>query len=986
MDRERQARKSGDVIVLGGVEYRIQKEEGRGGSSIVYRAAYRDGLNRDSLHQVLIKELFPYSRRGGIRRDAEGCLVTEEWEQERMREARESFIRGNLANLKLLQKDPEQISGNLNSYEAYGTCYSVLPVHGGENLEKLLSEGRYASLAAAADGIRKILDALECFHQEGILHLDISPDNILMLKRQVLLIDYNSTWAMGGEAGDSFLFSEKEGYSAPEIFLRNCGDIGPATDLYSVCAVFFRMIVGRKMTPEECMGRGLRRSFPKTLESFRDQPVTAVSKAVQILTRGLSVLPGKRYQSIGELRKEFEELTKRIEGKGISASALWESSRTAYLAGNRPEGAYLPRRISLDHEVLTEQECMERLNAGERILLTGTGGMGKTRYLYRLWGQGAARYQPKAPVVLYIPLEDYQQSGGAAGYLRRFILRKLKFSEETNSMEDALHELERLFEEAGRESPRLILLLDGLNEAGSQRQNLLREIEELAAREGIGVLVTDRTDRVKQYGLSDFATASLAPLEWETVRGELARHGLECPKEERLRQLLQNPMMLFLYRSASEMSRENGGQELWESPKTPEEMVAFYLENRKRLQKRKDSGNEAGQLAHTYLLEQLLPAIAGELKKRKKTILSMEELYALVSRDYRRMQSRNFGLAFPEYMGKSRLILSGIANDREWFDYGISEQLVGELNLMALTAEGNYGLIHDSFIGYLAEKERENQKRRKQYVRKNGWKRGLAALLAALLLTGAGAAVYRRSRPSEKVLSEEERNEWKRVTVSLNGNVGCWDGQIQAQYRMLEAAEKEEGDNLREAIEQEEQSVEQFYQVFYRAPFGEDPGGRSYNYLDLAVDFFPDLSKETLNRAYTEAEVQKKNLLLCMEYLKQVFCETDSPYFCEEQKEREQRLTAYREYLEAAREYYYLIYNEIYGAVDEETQEELRTQNRQTTSFPPETMQWSLGEKTEEVLEELMVKTVEGDNSHYRTAQLDMARYGFPVEEMEWPF
>ena len=42
-------------MLLGGVEYRIEGIEGCGSSSIVYRAVYRDELNRDRFHQVLAR-------------------------------------------------------------------------------------------------------------------------------------------------------------------------------------------------------------------------------------------------------------------------------------------------------------------------------------------------------------------------------------------------------------------------------------------------------------------------------------------------------------------------------------------------------------------------------------------------------------------------------------------------------------------------------------------------------------------------------------------------------------------------------------------------------------------------------------------------------------------------------------------------------------------------------------------------------------------
>ncbi len=1006
-------------MLLGGVEYRIEGVEGCGSSSIVYRAVYRDELNRDRFHQVLIKELFPFSQRGEIWRDEEGCIVTEAEGRELMENARESFVQGNRANLELLSRDPEQISGNLNSYEAYGTCYSVLPVHGGESLEKLFSQGKYRSLAAAADAVLKLLDALECFHREQILHLDISPDNILMLKKQALLIDYNSTWCMDQPENTSFYFSEKEGYSAPEVYLKNREAIGPATDLYSVCAVFFRMVTGRRLEPEEYMGKGLRKSFPKTLESFQGQPVTAAYKTVEILTKGLNILPRRRYQTIDALRRDIRELIARIEGKGISPSALWEGSRKTYLARKQPDGQYLDRTIFMEisgsasgkeqeergqisdkeekaqekKRLLSEKDCREALLGGARILLKGTGGMGKTQYLYRLWGEGVKSYHPAAPVILYIPLEDYQQSQGASDYIRHFILRNLKLSEETNSMEDALHELERLFAEAGKENCRILLLLDGLNEAGSQRQNLLREIEELGRYEGVGILVTDRTDSVKRYGLSDFETAGLMPLTKETVKEELSRYRLECPGEKKLQELLGNPMMLYLYRSASVMSRENGGEMLWKAPENLNEMVGFYIENLQRLQNRRDSGNESGQLAHDYLMEQLLPAIAGELKRSKKTILSMEELYRLTSYDYRNMKSKVFGLAFPGYMGKSRLILNGISNDREWFDYAVSEQLMGQMNLLEQTPEGNYRLIHDNFVDYLAGRWAENQKVWKKYQRRYVWKRNLAGFLAVAVLAAGAAVIYQKQKPSVITISEEERKELGSITRSLNGNVGCWNGEIQAQYRILEAAGKAEVlDNtpsgreyLLEVIREAETTTATYYKGYFRAPYSDDAASRQYNYLDTVTGIFPGISKETLSKVYLEPEVQAGNLMYCMEFLRQAFCEEDSENFCYYREERENLLSAYEQYLEAVTVYYYLICNKVYIGLDEETQEEIKQQMMNIASFLPDRLNWSVGEKTEEELENLMYIAVEKDGSDMKAARSGLARCRMDIEELEWP-
>lgn len=136
MGNVRSLRKNGDKLILGGCTYTIKDVEGCGGNSVVYHAIYNDNLNKELQHEVLIKELYPYHPRGGIYRDENGNISYISEAEEYMQNCKIRFKQGNEINLRLLQTLPSQISGNVNSYEAYGTYYSVLTVHGGRNLEK----------------------------------------------------------------------------------------------------------------------------------------------------------------------------------------------------------------------------------------------------------------------------------------------------------------------------------------------------------------------------------------------------------------------------------------------------------------------------------------------------------------------------------------------------------------------------------------------------------------------------------------------------------------------------------------------------------------------------------------------------------------------------------------------------------------------------------------------------------------------------------
>lgn len=793
---------AGSILALGGTEYRIESVEGFGASSVVYRASYEDQLNQGSRHMVLVKELFPSHPKGKIFRDEEGCICCIEDGKDWMEQCRRSFYQGNQANLDLLERLPEQISGNINSWEANGTFYSVLALYGGKSLEDCLQDGEGPrNLKGAAELMLKILKAVECFHENGLLHLDISPDNILLLPEQALLIDYNSVWFLGEKEGTTRFYSEKEGYCAPEVRLQEEGQIGPAADLYSVCAVWFLLLTGRRLSREEAMGKGIRRCFPKDLEIFCREPVTAAWKMVQIMAKGLHVLARKRYQSVAELRADAEELLLRIEGRGISHSALWEGSCRCFKNFKKQKNQdreYLEQKILLEQKGdLSFRDCQEFLRSGERLLMTGPGGMGKTSFLAELWGRSLESYHPDQPVTVYVPLADYQKAREESGYIRKYLLRHLCFQNEAQDMETAIHELDQRLEEP--EGFRLLLLLDGLNEAGAFGSRLLKEIEELGDKPGIGILVTDRSEGVRKYGLRKFACARLLGLPEAVVKEKLEKDRMECPADPAVRELLCNPMMLFLYEKAARLAEEEKQEKI--RFRSMDGLIGLYLNGLAVHEQRVHSGNQAEQLRCRYLMDHLLPEIARELKRRKKTLLTREEIYSLAEKSYRDLTRKDFAMAFPEYLGKSRLMLKDVKDAGEWFDYGITEKLSDQLNLICQSGEGNYGLIHDNFIMYLAGIGETNRKALFCYSRKRAGRKACLAFALGLVLAGGGMAAWKVFTPAG--LTKEEQAKLRDVIYQMNKNLGSLGVQLSAQQQVLAMAMK------REVLEGDEKALEE---------------------------------------------------------------------------------------------------------------------------------------------------------------------------------
>lgn len=804
---ERSLRKAGESLRLGATAYQITGVEGCGGSSVVYRAFYQDSLNGDQSHQVLVKELFPWHPKGAIYRDGQGNICCLPEGRALMEASCLRYREGNRVNLELLKDHPAHISGNLNSYEAYGTYYTVLSFHGGESLAAWLAgQKEPGALKELSLLFLKILGALEYFHRNRLLHLDISPENILLVPEQALLIDYNSVWRLEELSAGEFLFSEREGYSAPEIRMQDRERIGFPSDTYSLCAVFYQMVTGSILTEREIIGNNLKKRLWGTVPAFEGAPRSAVFKAVQILTRGLYTLPDKRYQTVEELRADVRELINRIEGSGVSHSAIWESSRSLCRRQEQAVSSYLRQEVLVCGES-RQESLLKRLTWGESFLLTGPGGMGKTRFLKELWKQNTERYIPTHPLVCYIPLRDYQERGREKGYIRGYLLRHLRCGGKNGFLEEALHELELIFDRRTGQGVSLILLLDGFNEAGACRENLLKEMEGLAAREGVSLLVTERSGAVQEYGLQTLTRMELMPLAPEVVEAELTARGLPPPGEPRLMELLRIPMMLELYEQTSllETGEEGMGHATAPMIQTSEELAKRYLNQLLLYQLRVDSGNEAAQLRYRYILTHLLPAIALKMEEKQSTILTFEELFALCGESWRLPHEETFGRSFRPYLGKARKLFEGMENEAEWYDFAVEEQLIGKLRLLVETESGCYRLFHDNFISCLAAAGRENRKLLDRGTkggshgtgRRNAYGR-MAAILLMLALAGGGAAAWRfKTLPAigagkpdtgdTVTLSEEHKRQLYQMAERLLLTANALEQEFEAQETLFAA-------------------------------------------------------------------------------------------------------------------------------------------------------------------------------------------------------
>jgi serine/threonine protein kinase len=318
----------GEKINLGNTDYTIISLVGFGSNAFVYLAQYTDNLHKDKTHTVLLKELFPYHQKGLIRRGDDGQILVADEVQDLFKLHRSSFLRGNITHLDFQNVNADKASVNINSYEANNTLYTVLAYEGGETLRNVTDDGKIKnSLYDITACMLNIIDALAHFHNNNLLHLDISPDNILLMPldegksekyRRVILLDYNSAWNKDELLkNDGIVLSKKEHYSAPELRLNDKKSISPATDLFSVCAIFLEYLQGQPLDFSRLCSS--KKVMPQKIELLEKESKEVRQKAAAILHKGLKLPPKRRYQSTEELKADFVELLKRIKDYGTIA-------------------------------------------------------------------------------------------------------------------------------------------------------------------------------------------------------------------------------------------------------------------------------------------------------------------------------------------------------------------------------------------------------------------------------------------------------------------------------------------------------------------------------------------------------------------------------------------------------------------------------------------------------------------------------------------
>ncbi len=299
--------------------YEIGVSIGSGGFGISYKA-WDNVLSKT----VAIKEYYP----AGLVNRVPGTKEVIIYKGSRQKECAGGKLRflEEARNMAKFNGHP-QIVHVYDFFEENNTAYFVMEFLEGMNYKEYIKQqGGRVSVEKAVEVTKAVLNALTEVHKNGIIHRDISPDNIFICNDgRIKLIDFGAARFSAAEDIRTRSVILKPGFAPPEQYQTKSRQ-GPFTDIYAVAATMYRAITGN--VPEESSNR--------TEEDLLVDPAKLCPEVSanlnNIIIRAMAVQPELRFQKTtdfldalnrhGSVRDVRKELKARKLRRISSAAAI----------------------------------------------------------------------------------------------------------------------------------------------------------------------------------------------------------------------------------------------------------------------------------------------------------------------------------------------------------------------------------------------------------------------------------------------------------------------------------------------------------------------------------------------------------------------------------------------------------------------------------------------------------------------------------------
>ena len=273
-------------------EYRIETTLGVGGFGLTYLAT-DDNLNL----RVAIKEYLPGEL--AVRNDDHSVSVRSDDSREAFHWGRSRFLEESRTLASFRHPNIVRV---MRFFEANSTAYMVMEFVDGTSLSDWIGLRRPPPESRVLAMAHALLDGLEVVHRGGYLHRDIKPANIYVrADESPVLLDFGS--ARSARGGGELTAIVTPGYAPLEQY-HAAGNQGPWSDLYSLGAVLYWMVVGVK--PPESVARV--RSDPMLPAASAGDRGRYSAELLKAIDWALAPAEEQRPQSVRHLREALQRI------------------------------------------------------------------------------------------------------------------------------------------------------------------------------------------------------------------------------------------------------------------------------------------------------------------------------------------------------------------------------------------------------------------------------------------------------------------------------------------------------------------------------------------------------------------------------------------------------------------------------------------------------------------------------------------------------
>ena len=372
----------------GAILYTIVKEIGRGGSCIVYDAAYE--TNTGDTKRVRIKECYPSKLQ--IIRDTDNHLYPIPTDADAFNGEKEKFRADFSLGNGLFYAEGlfDALTNTIDIYDGNGTTYLVSVY----SPECTLATYKPNDIKACITLTKQVSHILKRIHSEGYVYLDIKPENVLVsdsYTTRVQLFDFDSLIPMAMIQNPTSLelgnirLSYSKGFAAIELQTAKFRKLGAHTDVYGVGALLFYLLFGVTPTAADCEPNATF-DYEKTLypSKHQDKLYFALSDFFH------NTLANFYLDRFHDMQQVIDSLTD-IENLADSATAYIRSSRISappLLVGRSDEIQHLYQWYKN-----SDTQC---------LFVSGMGGIGKSTIVRAFMSQ----YRQHFDHLLYLPFKN----------------------------------------------------------------------------------------------------------------------------------------------------------------------------------------------------------------------------------------------------------------------------------------------------------------------------------------------------------------------------------------------------------------------------------------------------------------------------------------------------------------------------------------------------------------------------------------------------